>query len=267
MNIWLRVTIFMHSLHAPSLIELMFAEDDLFPPSGSEIGLIEAVRNAATVMAIQKKEMTAALQINHSQIHRWLMACNANSADFERAVDVFRHSCAGYCVATFVLGVRDRHPDNIMVSKSGHLFHIDFGHFLNNRKKKFGINRERVPFVLTKDFIYVIAGGGDTNSPEFRDFTRLCGDAYRLLRSHADLILTLFSMMIHCGIPELQSLSDLEYIRKTLAVEASEAEAQSYFLRQLEEAASSAWKTEFDWFFHFLNQNFTPAQQFRLLKN
>jgi len=39
------------------------------------------------------------------------------------------------------------------------VFHIDFGHFLNHKKKKFGINRERVPFVLTEDFAIVIAKG------------------------------------------------------------------------------------------------------------
>ena len=49
------------------------------------------------------------------------------------------------------------------------VFHIDFGHFLDHRKKKFGINRERVPFVLTEDFIRVIARGADnpTKSDEF----------------------------------------------------------------------------------------------------
>lgn len=49
------------------------------------------------------------------------------------------------------------------------VFHIDFGHFLDHRKKKFGINRERVPFVLTEDFIRVIAKGSDnpTKSKEF----------------------------------------------------------------------------------------------------
>jgi len=47
------------------------------------------------------------------------------------------------------------------------VFHIDFGHFLDHRKKKFGINRERVPFVLTEDFIRVIAKGQD--SPEKSD--------------------------------------------------------------------------------------------------
>ena len=39
-----------------------------------------------------------------------------------------------------------------MVNKNdGNLFHIDFGHFLGNIKKKYGIKRERDPFVFTKE--------------------------------------------------------------------------------------------------------------------
>jgi len=39
---------------------------------------------------------------------------------------------------------------------SGNLFHIDFGHILGNTKSFMGVNRERVPFVLTPDFLYVM---------------------------------------------------------------------------------------------------------------
>lgn len=57
-----------------------------------------------------------------------------------------------------------------MVNEEGQIFHIDFGHFLGHFKKKFGINRERVPFVLTEDFLYVIAKGAENpkKSKEFQ---------------------------------------------------------------------------------------------------
>ena len=43
-----------------------------------------------------------------------------------------------------------------MVKTNGQLFHIDFGHFLGNFKHKFGIRRERVPMILSADFVEVI---------------------------------------------------------------------------------------------------------------
>lgn len=39
--------------------------------------------------------------------------------DLDRAIEEFTLSCAGYCVASYVLGIGDRHSDNIMVKKNG----------------------------------------------------------------------------------------------------------------------------------------------------
>ena len=45
----------------------------------------------------------------------------------KEAVQRFTLSCAGYCVATYVLGVGDRHSDNIMVCKSGQVRLLGWG--------------------------------------------------------------------------------------------------------------------------------------------
>lgn len=53
---------------------------------------------------------------------------------------------------------------------SGNLFHIDFGHILGNTKRFLGWERERVPFVLTPDFLFVMGRVKDRNSLQFQRF-------------------------------------------------------------------------------------------------
>jgi len=53
------------------------------------------------------------------------------------------------------------------------MFHIDFGHILGHFKSKLGVKRERVPFVLTSDFVYVIKRGKEQDDNNFARFTVL----------------------------------------------------------------------------------------------
>ena len=132
---------------------------------------------------------------------------------FETAKENFLKSCAGYCVATFVMGIGDRHNDNIMLKRTGELFHIDFGHFLGNFKWKYGIKRERAPFVFTPAFAAVLGGEG---SRTYNRFVDLAVSAFNVLRKNSSLLVTLFSLMVSCGIPELQREEDISYLRDNL---------------------------------------------------
>lgn len=92
-------------------------------------GFVEMVKNSETLRKIQgEKGVTGSFNV--STIANWLQKYNTSELEYEQAVNNFTASCAGYAVATYVLGIGDRHNDNIMVTTSGHIFHIDFGKFL-----------------------------------------------------------------------------------------------------------------------------------------
>ncbi|XP_064642151.1 phosphatidylinositol 4,5-bisphosphate 3-kinase catalytic subunit beta isoform-like [Lineus longissimus] len=224
--------------------------------TGPESGLIEIVLNSQTIANIQKKNANSAILsvYDKTALFKWFKDHNESDERLNRAVEAFTLSCAGYCVATYVLGIGDRHNDNIMVTESGQLFHIDFGHFLGNFKSKFGVRRERVPFVLTHDFVYVITKGkqkvGEQKNELFQRFQQYCEQAYLILRQKGNFLISLFMMMLSTGIPELTCLEDIKYIRDTLALTMDEENALKHFRAKFDEALRNSWKTSLNWLAH-----------------
>merc|ERR550534_1849316 len=80
-------------------------------------------------------------------------------------------SVASY-MACYILGVGDRHDDNILVRSDGNLFHIDFG-FMFGRHPSF----DACPFAITKYFQRVL-------NTKWEDFIQLALQAWVILREN-----------------------------------------------------------------------------------
>eukprot|EP01117_Protostelium_nocturnum_P008846 TRINITY_DN3170_c0_g2_i1.p1 TRINITY_DN3170_c0_g2~~TRINITY_DN3170_c0_g2_i1.p1 ORF type:complete len:1507 (-),score=561.16 TRINITY_DN3170_c0_g2_i1:79-4599(-) len=194
--------------------------------TGPDMGWVEVVEDSTTCAWIQAQAGGISRVFDEKILAQWIRQQNPSDQAYSNAVDAFLRSCAASCVSTYVLGIGDRHNDNIMINKSGQLFHIDFGKFLGNPQKFLNISRDRAPFVFTPDMAYVMGGIGSEN---YNTFVNLCCKAYNVVRKNANIFINLFAMMLETGIPELQSEKDLDYVMSAFALNLTEEEAQKHF--------------------------------------
>ena len=118
----------------------------------------------------------------------------------KETLDTYIRSCAGYCVITYILGVGDRHLDNLLLQPSGHFFHIDFGFILGRDPKPFA------PLIkLCKE---MVEGLGGTTSPQYAQFKQYCFTAYAALRKSSSLVLNLFSLMVQSSVQDVRLVEE-----------------------------------------------------------
>ncbi|KAL7715911.1 phosphatidylinositol 3-kinase [Entamoeba marina] len=200
--------------------------------TGNETGMLELVKNSETYGAIIAGDKRKLAITKNDVVTLWMKKqCERpeSPVTMEQAVHNFVLSCSGYCVATYLLGIGDRHSDNVMITRDGIFFHIDFGHFLGNFKSKFGVKRERTPFKFTQHFADVMGFKDNNESDEFKLFKELCSSAMLSLRKQGSLFIYLFRLMLATGIPELKHEEDIEYMKKAFMFDDDDQKVKKNF--------------------------------------
>ncbi|CAL3971050.1 unnamed protein product [Diplocarpon coronariae] len=158
----------------------------------------------------------------------------------KEALDIFIKSCAGYCVITYLLGVGDRHLDNLLLAPDGHFFHADFG---------FILGRDPKPFAPAMKLCQeMVDGMGGSASEPYRQFKQYCFTAYTTLRKSSNLILNLFSLMVDANIPDIKMEPDkvVLKVKERFHLEYSEEEAIRHFDTLIEDSSNAIFPVVID---------------------
>ncbi|KAG0052176.1 Phosphatidylinositol (PI) 3-kinase [Gryganskiella cystojenkinii] len=107
---------------------------------------------------------------------------------------------SGYCVMMYLLGVGDRHLDNLHLSPKGNIFHVDVGFILGRDTKPFP-----APMKITKEMVEAMGG---FNSVHYQSFESYCFTAYNILRKSENLLLNRFGLIVDGNIPDNKAESD-----------------------------------------------------------
>lgn len=186
----------------------------------SDSGLIEVVPGSKTMSNIKEEHGTIAKYLEDMGGHIGSLAAEP--------LETCSRSLAGYAVITYVLGIGDRHFDNILVQDTGRFVHIDFGWAFGYDPKDFTGLKSEIRF--NKDMLAVLGG---VDSEMYRRFERWACDAYVIIRKHAAEIETVLSIMQDAGLEHLKPDS-IPKIRKNLCLWMTPEEARNHMRSVLE---------------------------------
>ncbi|KAL8613416.1 hypothetical protein ACOMHN_057136 [Nucella lapillus] len=149
-------------------------------------------------------------------------------------IDNYIKSCAGYCVVTYLLGVGDRHLDNLLLTITGKLVHIDFGYILGRDPKPMP-----PPMKLSKEMVEAMGG---PSSEQFQQFKQITYTAFLALRRKVNLFLNLFSLMIDVNIPDIALEPDktVQKLQERFVLHFTDEEAV-HFMQNLIESSQTAF--------------------------
>jgi len=160
--------------------------------------------------------LAKALMKNQNDIRVFLLR---NSSNLEASLQRYAKSCAGYSIIMYLLGIGDRHLDNILLKHDGRLVHIDFGYVFGDDPHPMF----RLPIKLTKEMVSAMDG------PYYEEFLRNLFLVYKCLRRNASLILNLIMLMTsHEENAFLKNAT--AYVEERFALDLTNVECETHIL-------------------------------------
>lgn len=209
-------------------------------PTSNNSGFIEIIPECETIYHIKEQL--------HFSILNFIIE-NNKTETVHSIRQRFMKSCAAYCVITYLLGIGDRHLENIMITNKGKLFHIDYGYIMGYDAKPLSTPSMR----LTSDMVDALGG---INSKYYVEFKEMCNTILHCLRGHVNLFINMLLLLaeiepkIDNGRFTKENIMD-EILKRFMLGEDKEAELHLY---NTIDNSSKDYKFMISDFFHYQNK-------------
>lgn len=146
----------------------------------NNLGVIEAVPDSITLRQVTDE--------HHVSLQNYVLTRNSNES-IQSVKTRFTQTMSISNSIAYILGLGDRHMDNIMITCRGEIFHIDFGYIMQNPITSiWGSPNIKV----TGDIIDFLGG---TNSEYYDMFQKLVIKSHEILRIHKNIIVNYYEIL------------------------------------------------------------------------
>ena len=202
-------------------------------PINEKEGFIEMISASKTLYQLQKDSFTIQNFINEhnpdTTVREWKTR--------------FVNSCVAHCIISYLLGIGDRHLENMMITNKGCLFHIDYGYILGSDPKFMAPEIRSTPEMIDAMNGY--------DSEWYNDYKTKCSRAYNCLRRHANIFMLLLSPLYKMSPTILNNKKPFtknmiaEQIMKRFIPNENYQEAKLNFITKIEQSHTSSYKSSY----------------------
>lgn len=209
-------------------------------PINKYSGIIEIIDHSCSLYNIKEK-------LNLS-LQNYILENNSNET-ISNIKNKYIYSYSIYCVITYILGIGDRHLDNIMITNTGYIFHIDYSYCLGFDPKPLSSSIR-----ITQDMIDMIGG---INSSGYNKFICLSNLYYNIIRKYTKFI-SLYLLLFNNIDSKIYNIDFINtHIKKKFFYSVSNKDA-SNILNNVIEQSSNDYK--YIDFLHYHNKEKTVSK-------